>query len=545
METLNETYLGKVMMNHSNITTSNHTNTDGCFLHQDQRMLIIDCLFGVSGGISCLWILINYLVTRSKLILVSNIKQSIRLKRCQQIGIIATIVCFVLSSVICLEDMCETMKSAGKYQKYEGFLQYALFCSSLTLFIYFTYIFLRNCVQLQKRRKRPIKDSSSLLSKLKHVDSDIPWPDEIESKWFQTKQNLEPILRNIKSSFVIPLQPSELTSILTGSSMERFNVPLDFMDDKYFGNSRHLGSGHALLSDHDLMIYNGYEEASFNAESYYFIETQCDNLSPGFVNVIRNQTNSRVSGKEIVEKVYDSVMNTKIKTLQGFRTLTRNKTWKFMMDKNISYIKKSGPAVCINYYMPFCPIIRADITFGIQCIGEWPPTSDWPTRSRVWPDETVVDSIVKRGFHLVPKSQPNDIEGTTWRYSFSTAEVVLSKWISPEARKCFVALKIISKDFLKPRCKSFKSYFLKMIFYNVLEKTDENEWVEANLESCFHLLLDGVIKSIENENCPHHWIPEINLFKNFTSNDFKALKEILLEIKQRPQSYIQCLMKGV
>ena len=59
----------------------------------------------------------------------------------------------------------------------------------------------------------------------------------------------------------------------------------------------------------------------------------------------------------------------------------------------------------------------------------------------------------------------------TWRYSFSLAERELSKEINEIARKCFLCLKIISADHLKPICKRLKSYHLKTILFRTLEVT--------------------------------------------------------------------------
>lgn len=127
----------------------------------------------------------------------------------------------------------------------------------------------------------------------------------------------------------------------------------------------------------------------------------------------------------------------------------------------------------------------ADTVFSIFC-PEWPEVSDWPTRTeRNWPLASDMETITKNGCHLIPKSQPNDTKKITWRFSFSNAEVQLSKLINPVARKCFLGLKIIAKRYLQPMCKEFKSYHIKTILYYTLEKTPLSFWREEILNDAF------------------------------------------------------------
>ena len=138
----------------------------------------------------------------------------------------------------------------------------------------------------------------------------------------------------------------------------------------------------------------------------------------------------------------------------------------------------------------------------------------------------------------MPKSQPNDKQGHTWRFSFSLAEVEISKMIPPIARQCFVTLKVIRKDFLKTKCGKLKSYHLKTIFMWVLEKTQPHEWNSENAEVVFHSLLDAVIKAVSERYCPHYWLNDINLFEDFTLRDAHKLHMFLNRVKRNPTHYI-------
>ena len=114
--------------------------------------------------------------------------------------------------------------------------------------------------------------------------------------------------------------------------------------------------------------------------------------------------------------------------------------------------RKQGPTVRIGFEKKRQQYFFMDLTYCLQC-KEWPHLSDWPSRpNRLWPSTEDVERVKNLGCHLVPKSQPNDKQGVTWRFSFSKAEVELSKLISLTARRCFIALKVIGKDFLYPYC---------------------------------------------------------------------------------------------
>ena len=130
----------------------------------------------------------------------------------------------------------------------------------------------------------------------------------------------------------------------------------------------------------------------------------------------------------------------------------------------------------------------ADFTFAIPCL-EWPPESDWPLPNKMWPDHRVVTTIKDLGFHLVPLSQKNDKSKLTWRYSFSLAERELSKQVNEIARKCFLCVKIIGADHLKPICKKLSSYHLKTVLFRTLEVTSAEMWSEINILNCLDYLL--------------------------------------------------------
>ena len=173
------------------------------------------------------------------------------------------------------------------------------------------------------------------------------------------------------------------------------------------------------------------------------------------------------------------------------------------------YIRRfqQGPAMKIT-----SPDFEADITFCIYC-PEWPSLSDWSSRQRYWPSLVDAQRIMSLGCHLVAKPAPYDKEKTSWRFSFSLAEVELSKLVPDTARKCFLAMKIVLKDHLQPVEPWIGSYHIKTVFLNTLEKLPVGFWVEESIEECFMTLLTELRYCLVDMKCPHHWFSFINLFE--------------------------------
>ena len=140
---------------------------------------------------------------------------------------------------------------------------------------------------------------------------------------------------------------------------------------------------------------------------------------------------------------------------------------------------------------------------------------------------------------MIPKSQPKDQKKITWKFSFSYAEVQLSKLINPVARKCFICPKVIGRYYLEPKCEKFKSYHLKSIFYYTLEKTQIELWTDRNIEKGFEILLDELLQTLNEKHCPHFWISNINLYEGIGKKCLKSLYKATLKIRQNPAPYIK------
>jgi len=190
----------------------------------------------------------------------------------------------------------------------------------------------------------------------------------------------------------------------------------------------------------------------------------------------------------------------------------------------------------------------SDLTFSLKCL-EWPEVSDWSERpNKQWPTLEEIERIKSYGCHFVPQSQNKcenhkkdaDTEGLTWRISFSKAEVELSKLVPTAARMCYVALKIIAKDYLFVVCKKLKSYHLKCIFFYTLENSDKDVWMEDNLEYCFKLLLTNLGDSFRNQLCSLFWVSTYDMFGDLDESDFNGRYFRQVEnIEENPSRFIE------
>ena len=207
-------------------------------------------------------------------------------------------------------------------------------------------------------------------------------------------------------------------------------------------------------------------------------------------------------------------------------------------------VQRKGPAIELNLESRLHQVDRfhSDVTFSIR-VPQWPTDiSNWEYQTnRKWPELAHVRRIVSLGCHLVPKSHPDDEQGTTWRLSFSKAEVELSKLVPENARICFIGLKISMKDYLAIAWKGLASYHLKCILFYTLEEMGDSEiWYdETYLEICFNTLLHKLMVCVNARECLHYWIPQMNLFKHMTEKESKRLSRVLAKVQRQPEKFIE------
>ena len=153
-------------------------------------------------------------------------------------------------------------------------------------------------------------------------------------------------------------------------------------------------------------------------------------------------------------------------------------------------------------------------------VEDWPAIADeWQKRFRQWPPMSLVEEIVMKGCHIVPKpylgQERNEL--LDWRWSFSLAETILASNRTKEMDVSYFVLKSIFYRYLKPiehNGKTPFSYLIKTVMLWQCEEHDDKWWSNESIMSCIFALLDRLKMSFFNKCLPHYFIRDINLFDN-------------------------------
>ena len=172
----------------------------------------------------------------------------------------------------------------------------------------------------------------------------------------------------------------------------------------------------------------------------------------------------------------------------------------------------------------------------------WPRSAEeWPTRPRHfgWPTQRDVENIVSFGCHLVPVGHPlSTLKDIQWRISFSIAERTLVWSFNHTQIQCYAVMKIILKEFIKPRCSPQSnvlcSYFIKTFLFWMFETVDAKFWCSNNFRECINYLIVEFSKCIRSGELKHYFVPRFNLFS------VKLIKEAQKELLQILEVAIQC-----
>jgi len=509
-------------------------------------------------------------------------------------------VSFLYGYYICVLLICVIIWAAVKDELVKTiflllivFLSIPLSWISAIYFIYFAsrwgYSWYYRCIR--KQRKSLVGNNIELRNTLLAFREQVP--NMVQLKWIEGRSRK--YLQNIQTLINERLNiDTEL--ILTGSAAERYSVPFTSLQRNYETSNDCISQftfccqeslqreelvrlhnlKHAILSDCDCMISPTNYMVNFNDNEKRQKYQATVKEFPFYI--MSDDNGAQFYAKKQKEDLLHIIEKLDVKSIP----------WDISGDengKNFVELYISGPALTLKLGSTEsrCKITNmnfyGDITYSLKC-PEWPDICDWGRRpntkqsnkdqsnteqpnteqpnteqsnteqpnteqpNKKWPQSEEVERIKSFGCHFVPKSDPEDLEGVTWRISFSKAEVELSKLVPEAARLCFVGLKVIVKDYLTVVCKKFRSYHLKCIFLHTLEITEPSIWKEDNLEICFDVLLKSLRTCLENEMVPNFWLSTENLLKDFTKKDFEKLLEQLTRVEKDPKKFIEPLRQG-
>ena len=167
----------------------------------------------------------------------------------------------------------------------------------------------------------------------------------------------------------------------------------------------------------------------------------------------------------------------------------------------------------------------------------WPTIAkEWVTRSRPsnWPPADVIRAVVEEGCHVVPVSHVTSTTlGAEWRFSFSVAEITLSKHLSIIQKKCYLLLKRLHlQQFKEPR--GIVSYHLKMVLFWAAEERDQELWTEQSMAHMLLFLLDKLLLFLIDKNLPSYFIPTNNLIDTIPVDALNTIKRKVAMVRRSP-----------
>ena len=379
-------------------------------------------------------------------------------------------------------------------------------------------------------RRKMRKHDLPLEETLKRLANYIPGTEKLADIEELARTNLEQLSWELKSTFQVPFE-----ICLTGSTAERFNSPLSSIWMK----CSDVDYSHALVSDYDYMMSPENIFASYQPGESFLVKDDTLDINPGYVKLTYGSSKyssimNFYTTRDVKDKLKSTISNIPFREFNGYISDDPN--------QNYASVVSKGPTLKLKVGRTKYEIDRflADLTFSIPC-NDWPILSNWQTRNKKWPQQEDVERIILGGIHLVPLSQKEDKQGLTWRISFSKAEVEISKLIPEVARTCFVALKVIAKDYLSVNCRCLKSYHLKTLLLHSIETTGLEFWCEEHLKECFSQLLINLTTAIEEKRCSHFWLPDINFFEDLREKDQKKSLKVLRKVKEKPEKFIELL----
>ena len=153
-------------------------------------------------------------------------------------------------------------------------------------------------------------------------------------------------------------------------------------------------------------------------------------------------------------------------------------------------------------------------------VEDWPDIArEWKDRCRAWPSRQVIEEIVARGCHIVPKpfygQERNEI--LDWRWSFSFAEMMLANTRTNEMDLSYLVLKSMFYRYIKPaeyNNETLPSYLIKTVMLWQCEENDATWWSERGIVNCISVLLKKLKESLYNKHLRHYFIRDINLLDN-------------------------------
>ena len=164
------------------------------------------------------------------------------------------------------------------------------------------------------------------------------------------------------------------------------------------------------------------------------------------------------------------------------------------------YKHESGTTAC-----KMGPSDYMEVTPALLC-PDWPKkiTVPFRDRSRKWPPSQLIDAVIRKGCHVIPKGhRSSSLEDVEWRLSFTLTEQKLFRSMVPKQHATFMIVKNILK-ICRTKCikkhtgdGSISNYCLKTVHLWLSELKDVGWWENQNFIICSLTLLREFQKALK------------------------------------------------
>ena len=193
--------------------------------------------------------------------------------------------------------------------------------------------------------------------------------------------------------------------------------------------------------------------------------------------------------------------------------------------------------------------LSMDFVFCLK-LTFWPSVAtEWQSRDRLWPHQSVIDGIVGKGAHLVAKEFCHD--DIDWRLSFSVAEIDLATRWSPVQHFVYFVFKSLFYKFIKPLSadvaaphvslvnkKYLASYTAKTVMMWTSESVHQSWWTEDNAAECLTVLLLALQSAFECRTLDHYFVSSVNLLDGISDVLASRVVETIRSIRADPAAVV-------
>lgn len=199
----------------------------------------------------------------------------------------------------------------------------------------------------------------------------------------------------------------------------------------------------------------------------------------------------------------------------------------------VQEITSEGPAVHLriqvnqlNQPVMYCDV---DLTPALRC--------NWPfgeaTLTCNWVNQAICQEIINNGILVVPKRhRQHPLGESLWYYSFVEAETTVMTQSDPGCRR--LSLRILKACLGKSSSALMTSFNLKNIWLHECdEHANDWEWVDEMLGDRMSGLFERLWSYVSQGNCPHFFVPSVNLFEKMTQQDQQSVFNLLKSVRDQ------------